>query len=359
MSRSSNNEGNVGRKSSVNHQLPPRIRARKQRSGILYYYYDCGGKPRKEIPLGKDYTEAIRKWGELELISPNPLGSIITFKDVVDRYMLEILPKKAPLTRKGNIKEIEWLCKFFNDPPAQLNSIKPIHIRQYLDWRAKTAKVRANREKALFSHIWNMARAWGLTDLPNPCSGIKGFSEEGRNIYIEDTIFEVVWDVADIPLRDALDLAYLTGQRPADTLAMSMSDIRDNALMVEQSKTGKKLRITIKGELELLIKRIEERKSNYKVHTLALICSETGRPISSFSLRQRFDKARIAAAKQHPNLKKDIMEFQFRDLRAKAATDKADYDGMREAQLQLGHSTMTMTEHYVRSRKGDKVTPTR
>ena len=51
--------------------------------------------------------------------------------------------------------------------------------------------------------------------------------------------------------------------------------------------------------------------------------------------------------------------FQFRDLRAKAATDKADAQDMRQAQRQLGHASVVMTEAYVRARRGDKVTPTR
>jgi len=32
---------------------------------------------------------------------------------------------------------------------------------------------------------------------------------------------------------------------------------------------------------------------------------------------------------------------------------------MRDAQLQLGHSSMAMTEQYVRQRRGQKVNPTR
>lgn len=32
-----------------------RLRKRKQRSGVVYYYYDIGGSPRKEIPLCSDY----------------------------------------------------------------------------------------------------------------------------------------------------------------------------------------------------------------------------------------------------------------------------------------------------------------
>jgi integrase len=44
----------------------------------------------------------------------------------------------------------------------------------------------------------------------------------------------------------------------------------------------------------------------------------------------------------------------FRDIRAKAATD---IDGLTRAQKLLGHKTRTMTEHYTRNRKGDKVSP--
>lgn len=335
------------------------MRARKQRSGVTYYYYDTGQKPRVEIPLGSNYLAAVKKWTELHPTHSAKAIQNITFKTVSDRYVLEEIPKKAARTQKDYLHELQWLLKFFNHRPAPLDSIRPQHIRQYLDMRGKTSQIRANREKALFSHIWNKARAWGLTDLPNPCAGIKGFSEKGRDIYIEDSVYNAVWQAADEPLRDALDLAYLTGQRPADTLKMSVTDIIDGAIQVQQEKTGKKLRIQITGELEKLINRIHERKKKYSVHTLALVCTERGQAMSKETLRSRFDKARERAAKQNPSLQEAILSFQFRDLRAKAGTDKADTGGMREAQLQLGHSKMGMTEHYVRGRRGDKTTPTK
>lgn len=347
----------MGRRPSKNLNLPPRMRARAKAGGVTWYYYDAGGKPRREIPLGNDYASAVRKWAELE--GDKTSGQLITFKHVADRYLREVIPTKAARTQRDNITELDWLLQFFNNPPAPLESIKPEHIRQYMDWRGKTAKIRANREKALFSHIWNMARAWGITALPNPCAGIKGFSESGRDIYIEDNVLAAVWDAADIALRDAIDLAYLTGQRPADVLGMSATDIKDGMLLVQQNKTDKKLRIEITGELATLLKRIEERKKSYKVHTLSLICTETGRPMGREALRSRFEKARAAAAKSNPTLADAIMAFQFRDLRAKAGTDKADSGGMREAQMQLGHGSMKMTEHYVRGRLGEKVSPTK
>ncbi len=40
-------------------------------------------------------------------------------------------------------------------------------------------QVRANREKSLFSHMWNFVREQGLTKASNPCAGVRGFREDG------------------------------------------------------------------------------------------------------------------------------------------------------------------------------------
>jgi len=75
--------------------------------------------------------------------------------------------------------------------------------------------------------------------------------------------------------------------------------------------------------------------------------------MTSRTLRTRFDKAREDAGI-------DKAHFQMRDLRAKAATDKEESTGnIREAMDQLGHTTVVMTEHYIRNRKGKKVTSTK
>jgi len=50
----------------------------------------------------------------------------------------------------------------------------------------------------------------------------------------------------------------------------------------------------------------------------------------------------------------------MRDLRAKAGTDKAESSGdIMQARDQLGHTTVVMTEQYIRNRMGKKVTPTK
>jgi integrase len=342
----------MGRTPTRNKNLPAGMRAR-HRATKTYYYLDTGSKPRKEIPLGSDYVLAVKKWAELT-VNGDTSTAPVTFRYVAERYQREVLPSKAPRTQKDNLHELTQLYRFFDDPPAPLDSIEPINVRQYLDWR-KSAKVRANREKALFSHIWNFARETGLTNKPNPCAGTKGYKETGRDAYIDDNVFKAVWDAAELPLKDALDLAYLTGQRPADVLKLSRVDIKDGALWIEQNKTKKKLRITIEGQLATVIERITARK----VMGMMLINTRQGYPMSQITLRAAFDRARVAAIKNHPELEFSIKDFQFRDLRAKAGTDKEESQGMSAAQDQLGHSTPTMTAHYVRHRRGKLVTPTK
>ena len=92
--------------------------------------------------------------------------------------------------------------------------------------------------------------------------------------------------------------------------------------------------------------------------------NESGQPLSYSALDNRFEEARKRAG----NALDDAGEgeaaaavkcFQFRDLRAKAGTDKADATDMREAQQQLAHKSVKTTELYLRSRAGEKVTPTK
>ena len=338
----------MGRRPSKPNAIPRlRVRVRGKQS---YYYYDHGGRPRKETPLGSDYALAVKRWAELEHASQVPPQATITFRWVAMEYLRTVVPTKATRTQADNRREMVKLLEFFDDPPAPLEAIQPVNVRQYMTWR-ESAPVRANREKALLSHIWNFARDRGYTALPNPCAGIKGYRERGRDTYIEDAQYAAIWRAADACLRDAMDLAYLTGQRPADVLRISETDIRDGAIHVQQGKTGTRLRITIAGELAAILDRIRERKRAYMVHSTRLVVNECGRAIGTNALSRRWAKACAAAG---------VDGVQFRDIRAKAGTDKADASGnIRDAQAQLGHGSVVMTEHYVRNRRGSKVTPTR
>lgn len=341
----------MGRKPTKTGAIP-RFRARV-RGAKTYYFYDHGGSPRREEALGSDYGLALQRWAELERAAHTPEAPQVMFDWVCGRYMAEVASRKSARTFEDNQKEVIKLKAFFCDPPAPLEAIRPVSVREYMTWRTSggTAFVRANREKALLSHIWNYARDRGYTALPNPCAGIKGFKETGRDVYIEDAQFEAVWKAADICVRDAMDLAYLLGQRPADVLELTEMDVRDGAVHLRQNKTAHKLRVEISEELEALLERIRDRKRAFTVHSTRLVVNEHGRSMTVAAMSRRWLKACRAAK---------IEGIQFRDLRAKAGTDKTDSAGdIRQAQQQLGHSSVVMTEHYVRKRRGTKVTPTR
>lgn len=325
----------MGRKRTAHHHLPPRMHLKKGR-----YYHVTTTLPRKWTPLGDDLNEARKKWAELEC--EKVFADDKTFSCIGHRYMREVLPTLKPNTQRDYTQYFKLLDAVFGS--LVIDTIRPYDIAEYLRVRGETSKVRANREKALFSTIFNHARAWGYTDITNPCIGIKGHKEKSRDRYVSDDEYAAVWACAHPTVQDAMDLALCTGQRPADVLKFNVTDIADGSLSLTQNKTGKKLRIAIEGELAEVIDRILSKPRD-KVNK-SLLQDPDGQRLSYFALRSRFDKAREIAG----------VNFQFRDLRAKTATDTND---LGHAQRLLGHKNRTTTEIYTRDRIGDFVKPLR
>jgi integrase len=340
----------MGRRRSRNHGLPPHM-ARKGD----YYYYVTHSKPRRWIPLGDHYGTALAAWARHEGTDV-PAGAR-TFIQVANLYRREELPKKAPRTRHDNEAELKRLEAVFGDSP--LETIRPVDVRRYLNERMSTKKlkegeapksagVRANREIALLSHVINFARARGVVEMANPCAGVRKNKEVGRERYLDDVEYAVIYAKADEVLRDALDLLLLTSQRPGDVIAMKRQSIRDGSLQVRQGKTGTKLRIRVEGELAVAIERMNTRTR--RATGVYLVQDEDGQPLTYWMLEGRFAKAREAAALEVPS----VADVQLRDLRGKAATDAGD---LAHAQALLGHSSRAMTEHYTKKRLGDTVSP--
>ena len=338
--------------------LPPRLlrRTKTLKSGKVWvgYYYN-GRNPdgsRVEIALGGDLKEAKRKWAELECV-PAPAG---TMAAVFDRYVKDVLPTKAPRTQGENLLALKNLRPMFDGAP--LEAITPQHIAQYRDKR--TAKVSANREISLLS-LWNMAREWGYTDRANPARGVRKNIETGRDFYADESVWEAVQEHAGLELKAAMQLAYLTGQRTADVLKMRLSDIDQDALMVKQGKTGKFLRIALtvdgsRSQLGTLIDHLT-RRTGRQTLSFYILAMPNGQPLTYTMLRNRFDDARAAAAaaQTDPKLAGRIKQFQFRDIRAKAASD---IDDLSAASKLLGHAGERITADVYR-RAGQKVNPTR
>lgn len=336
-------------RSTENRDLPPGMyrRKRTRKNGnvwVGYYYRDQAGK---EIPLGTDLVQAKLKWAVFEA-KATP-AELTTMKGIFDEYLLKIIPGKAARTQKDNIYELKQLRAVFDSAP--IDAITPAMIAQYRD--SRSAKTRANREIALLSHVFNTAREWGLTTRDNPCLGVRKNKEKPRDYYANEAVWKAVYEEASEELKDAMDLAYLTGQRPADVLSMRRDDIEGIYLLVSQGKTGKRLRIMLQANgvnnsLGTLLERIMRRNSEHL--SPFFILNGNGKRLSWEMLRNRWQDARETArlkaiSGKQPELANRIAQFQFRDIRPKAASEIND---LAYASLLLGHSKEGITERVYR-----------
>lgn len=322
----------MGRRKTLHPGLPPRMTARGKPGKLRYYY----GQAKK--PLGSDFVEACRQWAILER---GQLPNSVRYVDVADRWEREAIhigrrKKRSDKTQSEFRAGLKHLRQAFKG--AVLDQIKPKHVRQYLDRR--TAKVSANREIAVLSIIWNWARAKGLTDQANPCTGIDRNPESARTVYVTDDQFAAVYGCGDFILQDAMDLLRVTSHSPSDLLRLTRTDIHAGALTVRRGKTGKLVRFRIEGTLKSVLERIQARPR--AIASLYLIADERGQPVKLDNLEKRFAKARGGAT------------WQLRDIRAKAITDEQD---LRIASQRAGHANEQITAEVYRRIRGDIVSP--
>ena len=329
----------MGRPKTAYPNLPPRMTARTLGSGKVLFYYTGNG--RKE-PLGPDLNRALHRYADLET-NDAPGGA--TFLKVSDEWEAAALhvgkggAPRAKATQDSYRSTLIELRAAFGK--ALLSQIRPMHISQYLERRS--SKIMANREVQVFSIIWNWCRKTGRTDDPNPALGIERNRERPREKYIDEQEYRAIWERSPSFLRDAMDLALLTSQRPSDILKMTRQDIRDSHLWLKQNKTGARIGVSIEGELKSVIDRIlsADRPARSLVY---LVADDKGQRVTLKRLEEAFRKARLSP------------DTQFRDLRAKSISDT---DGLREASQRAGHANEVITASVYRRVKGLKVKPLR
>jgi integrase len=341
-----------------NRHLPPRMTTRtytnKRGEVWIGYYYehprDAAGK-RNATPLGADLAEAKKKWAALEGM-PLPTDPT-TVTGVYEEYIIwaEKTAESELSARTIRDRRAYWreLKPVFGSIP--INALRPEHILPYFN--ARSSKVSAKKELKFLGVMCNWARARGKMTATNPTTGLmRGLKvKERRDVYVEDADLALVYKHASEIVRDCLDLAYLTGQRPTDVRKMRWDQIKDGKLEVKQGKTGAKMRISVIGELADVIERARARGRQ----GLTILADPDGQPLKQFGyFRSQFDKARDAAEKEAEKNGVQFFRFQFRDLRPKGATDMEDAD---KAQKLLGHTTARMTADYIRARRGDVVQP--
>lgn len=278
----------------------------------------------KRTPLGRDFAAAMATYGRL--MHAHWQGT--TVGDVLKRYLQEVVPLKSQTTQVDEKRAIARLVAVFGD--MRPSDLTPQHAYQYLD-RRRAAPIASRHEVALLRAALNKAIRWGAIDR-NPITGVELPAVPKRTRYVTDAELAAARELASERLRVAVDLAYLTGLRQGDVLGLTRASLTDEGIEVTASKTGKAMVITWTDELREVVKRAKalppQLPGQWLVRTRE---GERYTPSGFASLWQALMR-RVKAAGGEP--------FQFKDIRAKTASDSAS---LTEASERLQHSTTAIT----------------
>tara|TARA_A100000171_G_scaffold46447_1_gene51308 strand:+ start:5815 stop:6801 length:987 start_codon:yes stop_codon:yes gene_type:complete len=245
----------------------------------------------------------------------------------------------APRTKKDYKRYWERLALVFGK--QQCNSVKPEHVRRYMDLRAESSVAMANKEKKLLAIMMRYGFERGHTK-ENPCDPVKNFKEKGRDRYITDAEYNDFYNRASPMCQVMMDISYTCAARSQDVRKIRMADIKKEGLFIEQAKTGKKqvklwtnrLRAAVTLAKQLRSQRMKSSTS------LFLLVTSTGSPYTESGMKSLWRRERANYIKATG---KDI-NWTFHDIKAKAISD---YQG--DKQQFSGHKSHAMMERYNRS----------
>jgi site-specific recombinase XerD len=325
----------MGRKRTKDKDLPPRV---YRKHGALWFV----DRSNKWHRLGDNLPEAMAAWAKL-VERPTEATDM---NALLNRYMLEVAPTKAPRSYKDNLNQVRSLRAFFGEMRPE--DVEPHHVYQFLEIRGQKARVQANREKALLSHVYTKAMEWGLLRY-NPCRGVKRLTEKPRGHYVEDEDLIGFLSIAP-PLLVAYCLyKYCTGRRQGEILSTRLDQLKPDGIHYQAAKGGKKLIIEWDDDLRLAEKMA--KALDRPVKGLYLFCNRKGQPYTGDGFRSIWQRWMNKAIQQ----RKVKERFTEHDIRAKSATDY-DEQGL-DAHALLAHARRTTSDIYIGRRKVKRVKP--
>lgn len=299
------------------------------------YYHVSSFAGRKWTKLGKDLAKARILWAQIE-----SGGSIATglFATALDEYLAS---KKflalAPSTQKQYESVATKVREFFKG--AMLSAITPAHIAIWMD--GHPSSVQANTGKAIINNVFTAAVRHGLVNA-NPAKQISNNSVSDRARVLTEAEFKAIYKAAMPHIQIAMDIGYLTGSRIQDILDIRLQDVTAEGIYVQQGKTKKKMLFLPSAALDEAITRA--RSLPRPIRGMHLLCDHSGKPYPYATFWRHWTAATTAAG---------VKDAHFHDIRAKAATDAKEM-GLDYQKL-LGHTTLAMSEKYIRTKSVQKV----
>ncbi len=298
--------------------LLPRMEARRRKGGFTYRYHPLGGKP---INLGQDLQVALRKVLDMNGRSSDA-GSVQAYFRAFQNSTIwtELMPR----TRADYLEYSVPLLKVFGNAPVR--AVRSSDVARYLRRERSSAPVRANREVALLSNIFNMALEDGAIEA-NPCRGVRRNKERAREILpiaVELQRFLVwlrqkgtQWRV----IAAMAEFAARSGARRTEFLRATVFQVRGLEARLGRAKQRRGNETTDVIELSPLALQaiLEVRRDNCQY----LFPNRFGEPYTDNGFHTMWKKAIKAA------LAESIItqRFTFHDLRAHYTTVHKDTHG--------------------------------
>ncbi len=271
-----------------------------------------------------DYAAMLARYRELE---GEPRRVPLSVGALAQRYLVEVMPAKAPRTQAEQGRHMQVLVEVFGH--MHLDEVLTTDVARFL---ASGPPILRNRQVALLSHMYTMARRWG-SGVANPCTGVGLNKSRRRPRYVTDGEYEAVRLLADERVQVAMDLALMLGQRLGDVLALRWEQVLTDGVLIVQRKTGKAVLVGMTEELAAVLTRARAWGGE------TVVCNRR---------RQAYTLTGFESMGQGVQRKYQASggkRFRFHDLRVKSGSDGT----LEEAVARLGHASPTTTARVYRA----------
>lgn len=261
-----------------------------------------------------------------------------TFAELVDRYVAEVIPRKAGTSKFGTNQKAQlywWKEQLGAYLLSDIAHPRIIEARGKLQVQPATV----NRYMAALSHVFTVAvREWGWMD-DSPIRKIGKLKEpRGRTRFLTESectsLLNETRQMEDKALYTVIVLALSTGARKGEILGLRWDDIdfKRQKLTFQQTKNGESRAVALVGKPHEVLSEWRHQRSN---NSSLVFPSLNDTPV------------RIDRAFSELMVKMGIENFRFHDLRHTAASHFA-MNGASLAEIAeiLGHKTLQMVKRY-------------
>lgn len=353
--------------------LPSRVFAK----GAWYYLVVAHGKKRVWRKLSRIKHGLPIMYKELAKLLMNDEQTYCTMPKLIADWEADVMQRHAKKTQTDETARGVKIAAEF--AAFRVEEVKPTDVIAFLKPYRVTPRTH-NMYRAQIGELMRFAMEKGLRAVgTNPVTDIiKTMKTPARTRYITDSEMRRIkvaamrakdrhgnkLDTRNGPMLCALiDMAYLTGQDIGDLLDLRIKQAKDTPNAPHLKETGlwfarKKLAkstreevlITWTPKLHDVVRRLKELRIARPGASEFLFTSEDGTPYTYSGASSAWKRAMRRSG---------VVGCTFKDLRAKAITDKEEREGMQQARTMGSHSTEQQTADYVRAKKTKSTGATR